>query len=149
VGIGYLVGGGGLEAGDLLGGAVVFGLGTGNKVFFDVLTTITSQSAGGRTDSDFDEVGGRVEVVGILGFQKKGDDFIPDGRGAGDTGGDLAHGLVIVVADPSGYQIILGVTDGPVVTHAVGSAGFDSDFLTGDMKNRMGAKSLRAGKIIA
>ena len=67
--------------------------------------------------------------------QEEGGDFIPNRRGAGDTGSNIRHGSIVVVADPDSYQSVSGVADGPVITQVLSGAGFDGDLVTGDVKN--------------
>jgi len=81
-------------------------------------------------------------------FEELGSNFIPDGRGAGDAGGNIGHRRVIVVADPGGDEIVLGVADGPVVALVIGGAGFNSYLMVGDVEEGSGAKGRDAGNSV-
>jgi len=86
--------------------------------------------------------------VRVLAIEEEGDDVVPHGRGAGDTGGDVAHGSVVVVADPGGDEEVFGVTESPVVAKVVGSAGFDSDLVVGNIENGVGTEGGASGLIV-
>lgn len=143
--VGFLMG---LELVDEFGRAVGGGFGAGEEVFFFGGTAVAGEGAGEGADLDFGEVGGRSEGMRLIGAEEGSDDTVPDGGGASDTGGDVAHGGVVVVADPSGDEVVGGVAEGPVVAEVVGGAGFDSDLLTGDVEDRIEAEGTGAGLVV-
>lgn len=100
---------------------------TGFKPFFLNRAASAGQGVGEGTNSDLDEVGRRGEFLVGLVFKKVGHDFIPDRGSAGDTGGDLTHGRVVIVAYPDGGEQVGGVADGPVVAQVLGGAGLDGN----------------------
>jgi len=59
---------------------------------------------------------------------------MPNGGGTGDARGDVAHGGIVVVADPDGNQIVRSKADGPVVPQIVAGSSFDSDLLVGEVE---------------
>ena len=73
---------------------------------------------------------------------------MPDGGSTSDTGGDVAHGSIVVVADPDGDEVVGSVANGPVISHIIGSTSFNRDDLAGNDKLGVGAKSSGAGIVI-
>lgn len=57
-------------------------------------------------------------------------DGVPDGGGTGNSGSNMAHGGVVIVADPNPNQVILGVADGPIIAEVVSGASFDGNLMT-------------------
>lgn len=87
---------------ELLSCACSLGFGAGKEVFIGAFAGIAGQLAGPGTNSDFLEIFRRGESTNRLVFEKPGHDFIPDGGSTGDTGSDITHGRIVIVADPDG-----------------------------------------------
>lgn len=83
------------------------GSGVRKKVFSSIVwTSGTGDCSGERTDLSFDDVGGDNDKGIGTRVEKRSHNFVPDGRGAGDAGGDMRHRRSIEVADPGGNEEI-------------------------------------------
>ena len=109
--------------------------GIGKEVFcFLGWTGAAGESSCFDADIDLDEIVGRDEWIIWLVNKKRGHDFVPDGRGAGDAGGDIGHGGVVKVTDPDCGKKVVGKTNGPVVPHIIGGSCLDGDLVVGNDK---------------
>ena len=115
------------------GGAGVFRLGS---------------EAGYGTDTFGNDVFWLGWPSGGFALENVGHEVVPDGSGTSDTGSEVAHGGVVIVADPSGDEEFGSVANGPVVAQIVGSAGFDRDDLTSNDEFGVGPKSCRSGAVV-
>ncbi len=132
------------------GGDIIFGENVFDEEFASGLTGVfgSGEQAGNTTDIAANytfRLSG--EVVLFVGKNVL-HDLVPDRRGAGDAGGNIAHGRVVVVADPSGDQNIRSEADGPVVAHVIGGPGLDANRFPRDNELTIRAKSADASIIV-
>lgn len=57
----------------------------------------------------------------------------------------MAHRGIVVIAYPGGDKVVGGITDGPVISEIVRSAGFNGDLVLGNVEDGMVTKSGGAG----
>ena len=127
------------------------GKGAGQKVFESGragtfgLGHLAGKTANAGTDDGIRPQGPFLFLV----FEGFGNDLVPDRGGAGNAGGNITHGGIVVVADPNGNQTGGSPADGPVVAQVVGGAGFDGNFgVVFHYQPGAGAESLGAGVVV-
>ena len=162
---------------ELVGGGVVVGTGDFMGVFVDEnFLLLTPDSVRVFGDKGFDEVFAALGAIVVGEKAGEGTDFekddvvrfggersrqvfdgllhedVPDGSGTGVAGFEVgAHGGVVVVADPNGDETGIGsgsVANRPVVSFFFGSAGFDTDRLSGNVEDAASAEGAGASAVI-